>query len=81
MCIRDRIQSMNNLKTSSFNSFSGEILEKSYLGSFTRYEIKIKNMIISVLDQNFNSNSNYNFPKGEKVICTWESESIKVLED
>ena len=76
-----KIQSINNLKTSSFNSFSGEILEKSYLGSFTRYEIKIKNMIISVLDQNFNSNSNYNFPKGEKVICSWESESIKVLED
>ena len=76
-----KIQSINNLKTSSFNSFSGEILEKSYLGSFTRYEIKINNMIISVLDQNFNSNSNYNFPKGEKVICSWESESIKVLED
>ena len=76
-----KIQSINNLKTGSFNSFSGEILEKSYLGSFTRYEIKIKNMIISVLDQNFNSNSNYNFPKGEKVICSWESESIKVLED
>ena len=76
-----KIQSINNLKTSSFNSFSGEILEKSYLGSFTRYEIKIKNMIISVLDQNFNSNSNYNFPKGEKVICSWESESIKILED
>ena len=30
-----KIQSINNLKTSSFNSFSGEILEKSYLGSFT----------------------------------------------
>ena len=69
------------MKTSSFNSFSGEIFEKSYLGSFTRYEIKIKNMIISVLDQNFNSSSNFNFPKGEKVICSWESESIKVLED
>ena len=76
-----KIQSINNLKTGSFNSFSGEILEKSYLGSFTRYEIKINDMIISVLDQNFNSNSNYNFPKGEKVICSWESESIKVLED
>ena len=76
-----KIQSINNSKTNLFNSFCGEILEKSYLGSFTRYEIKIKNMIISVLDQNFNSNSNYNFPKGEKVICSWESESIKVLED
>ena len=76
-----KIQSINNSKISSLNSFIGEILEKSYLGSFTRYEIKIKNKIISVLDQNFNSNSNYNFPKGEKVICSWESESIKVLED
>ncbi len=76
-----KIQSINNSKIYPFNSFSGEVLEKSYLGSFTRYEIKINNKIISVLDQNFNSNSNYNFPIGEKVMCSWEKESIKILED
>ena len=76
-----KIQSSNNSNINSFNSFNGEILERSYLGSFTRYEIKINNKIISVLDQNFNSNSNYNFPIGEKVVCSWEKESIKILED
>ena len=76
-----KIQSINNSKIYPFNSFNGEILEKSYLGSFTRYEIKINNKIISVLDQNFNSNSNYNFPIGERVMCSWEKESIKILED
>ena len=76
-----KIQSINNSKITSSNSFFGVILEKSYLGSFTRYEIKINNMVISVLDKNFNSNSNYNFPKGEKVFCSWEKDSIKILED
>ena len=76
-----KIQSINNSKIASSNSFYGVILEKSYLGSFTRYEIKINNMVISVLDKNFNSNSNYNFPKGEKVFCSWEKDSIKILED
>ena len=60
-----KIKSAKDIKINLVNSFEGVVLEKSYLGSFTRYEIKIKNMIISVLDQNFNSNSNYNFPKGE----------------
>ncbi len=76
-----KIQSAKNSNINPFNSFYGDILEKSYLGSFTRYEIKINNKIISVLDQNFNPNSNYNFPIGEKVVCSWEKESIKILED
>ena len=76
-----KITSINNSSKSSYNSLEGEIIEKSYLGSFTRYEVKCNKKIISVLDQNFKSNSNYNYPIGEKVICSWEKESIKILED
>ena len=76
-----KIKSVKNSEISLVNSFEGEILEKSYLGSFTRYEVKSNSKVISVLDQNYNSNSNYNFPIGERVICSWEKQSIKILED
>ena len=76
-----KIKSVKNSEISLVNSFEGEVLEKSYLGSFTRYEVKSNSKVISVLDQNYNSNSNYNFPIGEKVVCSWEKESIKILED
>ncbi len=76
-----KIKSLQDSEISLVNSFEGEILEKSYLGSFTRYEVKSNSKVISVLDQNYNSNSNYNFPIGERVICSWEKQSIKILED
>ncbi len=76
-----KIKSLKYSEISLVNSFEGEVLEKSYLGSFTRYEVKTRNKVISVLDQNYNSSSVYNFPIGERVICTWEKESIKILED
>ncbi len=76
-----KIKSVQDSEISLVNSFEGEILEKSYLGSFTRYEVKSNSKVISVLDQNYNSNSNYNFPIGERVICSWEKQSIKILED
>ena len=76
-----KIKSAKDVKINLVNSFEGVVLEKSYLGSFTRYEVKSGNKIISVLDQNYNSNSNYNFPIGERVICSWEKQSIKILED
>ena len=74
-----KIKSVQDSKISLGNSFEGEVLEKSYLGSFTRYEVKSHSKVISVLDQNYNSNSN--FPIGERVICSWEKQSIKILED
>ena len=76
-----KIKSAKGVKINLVNSFEGVVLEKSYLGSFTRYEVKSGNKIISVLDQNYNSNSNYNFPIGERVLCSWEKESLKILED
>ena len=76
-----KIKSAKDVKINLVNSFEGVVLEKSYLGSFTRYEVKSGNKIISVLDQNYNSNSNYNFPIGERVLCSWEKESSKILED
>ena len=76
-----KIKSAKGVKINLVNSFEGVVLEKSYLGSFTRYEVKSGNKIISVLDQNYNSNSNYNFPIGERVLCCWEKESLKILED
>ena len=76
-----KIKSAKDVKINLVNSFEGVVLEKSYLGSFTRYEVKSGNKIISVLDQNYNSNSNYNFPIGERVLCSWEKESLKILED
>ena len=76
-----KIKSAKDIKINLVNSFEGVVLEKSYLGSFTRYEVKSGNKIISVLDQNYNSNSNYNFPIGERVLCSWEKESLKILED
>ena len=76
-----KIKSAKDIKINLVNSFEGVVLEKSYLGSFTRYEVKSGNKIISVLDQNYNSNSNYNFPIGERVLCSWEKESLKNLED
>ncbi len=76
-----KITSKINSKVRSINSVTGKIIEKSYLGSFTRYEVKCRDKIISVLDQNYNNDSNYNFPIGEEVICSWEKKSIKILED
>ena len=76
-----KIKSLKDSEISLVNSFEGEVLEKSYLGSFTRYEVKSSNKVISVLHQNYNYNSNYNFPIGERVVCSWEKESIKILED
>ena len=78
-----KIKSAKGVKINLVNSFEGVVLEKSYLGSFTRYEVKSSNKVISVLHQNYNynSNSNYNFPIGERVVCSWEKESIKILED
>ena len=42
---------------------------------------KCNEKIISVIDQNYNDNTNYNFPVGEQVICSWSKESVKILED
>ena len=76
-----KIIKKNNTDTKNLNSVEGTILEKSYLGSFTRYEVKCNEKIISVIDQNYNDNTNYNFPVGEQVICSWSKESVKILED
>ena len=76
-----KITSMSNDIINSPNSFVGKILEKSYLGSFTRYEVISKNKIITVLDQNFSNDKNFNFPLGTDVFCKWKIESIKILED
>ena len=75
-----KITSMSNDIINSPNSFVGKILEKSYLGSFTRYEVISKNKIITVLDQNFSNDKNFNFPLGTDVFCNWKTESIKILE-
>ena len=75
-----KITSMSNDIINSPNSFVGKILEKSYLGSFTRYEVITKNKIITVLDQNFSNDKNFNFPLGTDVFCNWKIESIKILE-
>ena len=76
-----KITSMSNDIINSPNSFVGKILEKSYLGSFTRYEVISKNKIITVLDQNFSNDKNFNFPIGTDVFCNWKKESIKILEE
>ena len=76
-----KIIKKNNTDTKNLNSVEGTIIEKSYLGSFTRYEVKCSEKIISVIDQNYNDNTNYNFPVGEQVICSWSKESVKILED
>ena len=76
-----KITSLPNDIINSPNSFVGKILEKSYLGSFTRYEVITKNKIITVLDQNFSNDKNFNFPLGTDVFCNWKKESIKILED
>jgi putrescine transport system ATP-binding protein len=76
-----KIIKKNNTDTKNLNSVEGTILEKSYLGSFTRYEVKCHKKIVSVIDQNYNDNANYNFPVGEQVICSWSKESVKILED
>jgi len=76
-----KIIKKNNTDTKNLNSVDGIILEKSYLGSFTRYEVKCHERIISVIDQNYNDDSNFNFPVGERVICSWSKESVKILED
>ena len=76
-----KIIKKNNTDTKNLNSVEGAILEKSYLGSFTRYAVKCHEKIISVIDQNYNDNTNYNFPVGEQVICSWSKESVKILED
>ena len=76
-----KIQSINNSNKSSYNSLNAEILEKSYLGSFTLYEVIRKNKIITVLDQNYSNDKNFNFPLGTEVLCRWTKESIKLLED
>ena len=76
-----KIIKKNNTDTKILNSVEGTIIEKSYLGSFTRYEVKCSEKIISVIDQNYNDNTNYNFPVGEQVICSWSKESVKILED
>ena len=76
-----KIIKKNNTDTKNLNSVDGIILEKSYLGSFTRYEVKCRERIISVIDQNYNDDSNFNFPVGERVICSWSKESVKILED
>ena len=75
-----KITSLSNDIINSPNSFVGKILEKSYLGSFTRYEVISKNKIITVLDQNFSNDKNFNFPLGTDVFCNWKTESIKILE-
>ena len=75
-----KITSLPNDIINSPNSFVGKILEKSYLGSFTRYEVITKNKIITVLDQNFSNDKNFNFPLGTDVFCNWKAESIKILE-
>ena len=75
-----KITSLPNDIINSPNSFVGKILEKSYLGSFTRYEVISKNKIITVLDQNFSNDKNFNFPLGTDVFCNWKIESIKILE-
>ena len=75
-----KITSLHNDIINSPNSFVGKILEKSYLGSFTRYEVITKNKIITVLDQNFSNDKNFNFPLGTDVFCNWKTESIKILE-
>ena len=75
-----KITSLPNDIINSPNSFVGKILEKSYLGSFTRYEVITKNKIITVLDQNFSNDKNFNFPLGTDVFCNWKTESIKILE-
>ena len=75
-----KITSLHNDIINSPNSFVGKILEKSYLGSFTRYEVITKNKIITVLDQNFSNDKNFNFPLGTDVFCNWKIESIKILE-
>ena len=75
-----KITSLPNDIINSPNSFVGKILEKSYLGSFTRYEVITKNKIITVLDQNFSNDKNFNFPLGTDVFCNWKIESIKILE-
>jgi ABC-type Fe3+/spermidine/putrescine transport system ATPase subunit len=76
-----KIIKKNNTDMKNLNSVEGTILEKSYLGSFTRYEVKCNEKIVSVIDQNYNDNANYNFPVGEQVICSWSKESVKILED
>ena len=76
-----KIIKKNNTDTKNLNSVEGTILEKSYLGSFTRYEVKCHKKIVSVIDQNYNDNANYNFPVGEQVICSWSKDSVKILED
>ena len=76
-----KIKKKSNTDKNNLNSVEGTILEKSYLGSFTRYEVKCYEKIVSVIDQNYNDNANYNFPVGEQVICSWSKESIKILED
>ena len=75
-----KIIKKNNTDTKNLNSVEGTIIEKSYLGSFTRYEVRCYEKIISVIDQNYNDNTNYNFPVGEQVICSWSKESVKILE-
>ncbi|OUW96702.1 MAG: polyamine ABC transporter ATP-binding protein [Pelagibacteraceae bacterium TMED237] len=76
-----KISSLSNDIVNSPNSFAGKILEKSYLGSFTRYEVISKNKVITVLDQNFSNNKDFNFPIGTDVFCNWKKESIKIVED
>ncbi len=76
-----KITSMANNVENPSNSFKGKILEKSYLGSFTLYEVIRKNKIITVLDQNYSNDKNFNFPLGTEVLCRWTKESIKLLED
>ena len=76
-----KIIKKNNSDKRNLNSVEGIILEKSYLGSFTRYEVKCNDKIVSVIDQNYNDNANYNFPIGEQVICSWSKKSVKILED
>ena len=75
-----KIQLLDSNSEIPKNSFKGHIIAKSYLGSFTNYEIKSQNKIISVFDQN-NKKSNQNLLIGQDVLCSWLEDSIVILED
>lgn len=75
-----KIQLLDSNREIPKNSFKGKIIAKSYLGSFTNYEIKSQNKIISVFDQN-NKKSNQNLLMGQDVLCSWLEDSIVILED
>jgi putrescine transport system ATP-binding protein len=70
---------LDNDKELNANQCRGVIKEVAYLGSFTKYLIKIKDSEINVLNQNKIFNESHSLLIGNKVICSWDKNSIKLV--